>query len=91
MEFLKNHLDKLYKECEHGDEGHRKWLKEKFNDYYEQNKESFEDEVENELTKKLIEELPEFGIDTSEWEYNYGDCCYGGVVEFLSRCIKDEK
>lgn len=32
-EELKVHLDKLFLECEHGDEQHRKWLKDKFNDY----------------------------------------------------------
>lgn len=31
--FLKNHLDKLYEECKHGDEEHQKWLKDKFENY----------------------------------------------------------
>lgn len=31
---LKEHLEQLYKECEHGDEQHRKWLKDKFEEYY---------------------------------------------------------
>ena len=32
--YLKQALDKLYKECEHGDDEHRKWLKDKFEDFY---------------------------------------------------------
>lgn len=36
--YLKICLDKLYKECEHGDEDHRKWLKDKFNDFYNRQK-----------------------------------------------------
>lgn len=31
---LKNALDKLFVECEHGDEDHRKWLKNKFENFY---------------------------------------------------------
>lgn len=27
-------LDELYLECEHGDDEHRKWLKDKFDDFY---------------------------------------------------------
>lgn len=27
-------LKQLYKECEHGDDEHRKWLKDKFDDFY---------------------------------------------------------
>lgn len=30
---LKQHLNKLYEECKHGDEEHQKWLKDKFEDY----------------------------------------------------------
>ncbi len=47
-----------------------------------------EDNIEEKFIEKIIEELPQYGIDTSNWEYNYGDCCYGGAIEFLSRCIK---
>lgn len=91
MKVFKKHLDELFKECEHGDDEHRQWLKDKFNDYFERNKQLFEEEVESELTTKLIEELPEYSVDTSNWEYDHGDCCYGGFVEFISRCIKGDK
>lgn len=30
---LNKHLEQLFLECEHGDAEHRKWLKDKFNDY----------------------------------------------------------
>lgn len=30
---LNKHLEQLFLECEHGDEQHRKWLKDKFDDY----------------------------------------------------------
>jgi len=89
METLKKYLENLLKECEHGDAEHRQWLKDKFNDHYEQNKDQYEDDFESEFVEKLIEELPSEGIDTSMWEYNYGDCC-SGAVEFLSRCIKGQ-
>lgn len=46
------------------------------------------EKAENDFVEMLVKELPEYGIDTSNWEYDYGDCCYGGAVEFLSRCIK---
>ena len=90
MKLLKKHLDNLFKECEHGDDEHRQWLRDKFNDYFEKNEQSFDEEAESEFTNKLINELPEYGIDTSKWEYEHGDCCYGGAVEFISRCIKSE-
>lgn len=47
-----------------------------------------DEDNDNYFLQRLISELPQYGIDTSEWEHNYGDCCYGGAVEFLSRCIK---
>jgi hypothetical protein len=46
------------------------------------------EEQESAFVDMLIEELPQYGIDTSTWEYDHGDCCYGGAVEFLARCIK---
>jgi len=46
------------------------------------------DEFEGKFIELLINELHEYGIDTSTWEYEYGDCCYGGAIEFISRCIK---
>lgn len=52
------------------------------------NQEKKDAEELNMAIEKLIEQLPEYGIDTSKWEYDYGDCCYGGAVEFMSRCIK---
>lgn len=52
-----------------------------------------EEEVftEDQFIEKIIEELPEYGIDTSMWEHDHGDCCYGGAIEFLARCIKGHK
>lgn len=48
-----------------------------------------ENEVdESEFINTLIDELPQYGIDTSKWEYDYGDCCYGGAIEFIALCIK---
>jgi hypothetical protein len=35
----------------------------------------------------LVQELPKHGVDTSEWEYKYGDCCYGGAAEFIARAF----
>lgn len=32
---LKRSIDELFIECEHGNEEHRKWLKDKFNDFLE--------------------------------------------------------
>lgn len=32
--YLLQSLNQLYLECEHGDEEHRQWLKDKFNDFY---------------------------------------------------------
>lgn len=32
---LRGSLEELYLECEHGDEEHRKWLKDKFNSFLE--------------------------------------------------------
>lgn len=37
--YLRICLDKLYEECEHGDEEHRQWLKDKFDDFYNRQKE----------------------------------------------------
>jgi len=45
-------------------------------------------EDESNFVEHLISELPEYGIDTSTWEYDYGDCCYGGAIQFIARCIK---
>lgn len=36
-EFAKDLLEGLFLECEHGDENHRKWLKDKFNSFLNQN------------------------------------------------------
>jgi hypothetical protein len=33
IKFLKNKLDELYLEIEHGDDEHRKWLKDKIEDF----------------------------------------------------------
>lgn len=33
-DYLQVSLEELYKECEHGDEEHCKWLKDKFDDFY---------------------------------------------------------
>lgn len=46
--------------------------------------------TEDQWLEKLMNELPEHGIDTSKWEYEYGDNCYT-AVEFLVRCIKGYK
>jgi hypothetical protein len=43
---------------------------------------------EEEALERIIKELPEHGIDTSDWEYKYGDNCYT-VAEFIARAIKD--
>lgn len=37
--YLKICLEQLYKECEHGDEEHRQWLKDKFDDFYKRQEE----------------------------------------------------
>lgn len=44
--------------------------------------------TEAEFIEKLIKELPQYGVDTSMWEYDYGDCCDCGI-EFISRVIKE--
>jgi FtsZ-binding cell division protein ZapB len=36
-DLFKRRLDELYLECEHGDKEHRKWLKNKFDDFYKNN------------------------------------------------------
>lgn len=48
-EYLKRLLDKLYLECEHGDEEHRQWLKDKFESFYLNNQ-----------TKLVTIEIPNF-------------------------------
>lgn len=50
--------------------------------------EEVEEENESAFVDKLVNELPQYGIDTSQWSYKYGDCCYGGAVEFIARCIE---
>lgn len=50
--FLRQSLYELYDECEHGDEEHRKWLKDKFEDflnrkYKEIDNESIQDSQES--------------------------------------------
>lgn len=89
METIRKLLDELFKECEHGDAEHRHWLKNKFDDYYDKNKDLYEENIESEFVNKLIEELPRHGIDTSMWEYKYGDCC-DDAIEFMARCIKGD-
>lgn len=63
-----------------------KEIKELMEAYRNQDDDKYSDE---EFVEKMIEELPEFGIDTSMWEYNYGDCC-DSAMEFISRAIKGE-
>lgn len=49
-----------------------------------------EEEAENKFIEKLGEELPNYGIDTSEWEYDHGDCC-DSAVEFVARFMNQLK
>jgi hypothetical protein len=47
--------------------------------------------TEDQWLQKMLTELHEdHGIDTSEWEYKYGDGCYT-AAEFLARCISNYK
>lgn len=44
--------------------------------------------TESQWLDRLMEELQETGIDTSEWEYKYGDGSYT-AGEFLARAFKE--
>jgi hypothetical protein len=47
MKTLNEHLEELFKECKHGDDKHKQWLKDKFDDYFERNADNESLEAEN--------------------------------------------
>lgn len=84
---LKKYQEGLYKEIAHGDSELRFFLQKTMEEYHEKVKDSIVEKMEAAFIEKLIKGLPSYGIDTSRWEYLFGNSCHT-ATEFISRVIK---